>query len=58
MGAWAITYYTVTTIIAVFIGIVLVVIIKPGKGNRNSPMSSNASIESVQATDAFLDLIR
>ncbi|XP_053491460.1 excitatory amino acid transporter 1-like [Ictalurus furcatus] len=58
MGAWAIIYYTVTTIIAVFIGIVLVVIIKPGKGNRNSPMSSNASIESVQATDAFLDLIR
>lgn len=58
MGAWAIIYYMVTTFIAVFIGIVIVIIIQPGKGNRDSPMSSIGSIESVQAADAFLDLIR
>ncbi|KAM9461300.1 excitatory amino acid transporter 4 [Clarias gariepinus] len=58
MGARAVVYYMVTTIIAVFIGIVMVIIVKPGKGNRDSPMSSTGSIESVQAADAFLDLIR
>ncbi|KAF5910008.1 excitatory amino acid transporter 1-like [Clarias magur] len=58
MGARAVVYYMVTTLIAVFIGIVMVIIVKPGKGNRDSPMSSSGSIESVQAADAFLDLIR
>lgn len=58
MGVRAIIYYMLTTFIAVFIGIVLVVIIRPGKGNRDSPVSSSGTIESVQAADAFLDLIR
>ncbi|XP_017569797.1 excitatory amino acid transporter 4 isoform X2 [Pygocentrus nattereri] len=58
MGMRAIVYYMLTTLIAVFIGIVMVIIIRPGKGNRDSPVSSSGSIESVQAADAFLDLIR
>ncbi|XP_036442927.1 excitatory amino acid transporter 4 isoform X3 [Colossoma macropomum] len=58
MGVQAIIYYMLTTFIAVFIGIVMVIIIRPGKGNRDSPVSSSGSIESVQAADAFLDLIR
>ncbi|KAI4904233.1 hypothetical protein NFI96_031762 [Prochilodus magdalenae] len=58
MGVRAIIYYMLTTFIAVFIGIVMVIIIRPGKGNRDSPVSSSGSIESVQAADAFLDLIR
>lgn len=58
MGAWAIVYYMVTTFIAVFIGIIMVIIIKPGKGSRDSPKSTSGSVESVQAADAFLDLIR
>uniref|UniRef100_A0A8B9RJZ0 Amino acid transporter n=1 Tax=Astyanax mexicanus TaxID=7994 RepID=A0A8B9RJZ0_ASTMX len=58
MGVRAIVYYMLTTFIAVFIGIVMVIIIRPGKGNRDSPVSSSGSIESVQAADAFLDLIR
>nr|XP_055040201.1 excitatory amino acid transporter 4 isoform X1 [Misgurnus anguillicaudatus] len=58
MGIRAIIYYMVTTFIAVFIGIILVIIIKPGKGSRDSPMTSSGSIEPVQAADAFLDLIR
>ncbi|XP_061636324.1 excitatory amino acid transporter 4 isoform X2 [Phyllopteryx taeniolatus] len=58
MGARAVVYYMVTTLIAVFIGIVIVIIIKPGKGSRDSPMAQSRNVELVQATDAFLDLIR
>ncbi|XP_051528877.1 excitatory amino acid transporter 4 [Myxocyprinus asiaticus] len=58
MGIRAIIYYMVTTFIAVFIGIVIVIIIRPGKGSRDRPMASSGSIEPVQAADAFLDLIR
>ncbi|XP_077573299.1 excitatory amino acid transporter 4 [Stigmatopora nigra] len=58
MGARAVVYYMVTTLIAVFIGIVIVVIIKPGKGSRDRPMSKSGNVELVQASDAFLDLIR
>uniref|UniRef100_A0A1A8BK45 Amino acid transporter n=1 Tax=Nothobranchius kadleci TaxID=1051664 RepID=A0A1A8BK45_NOTKA len=58
MGARAVVYYMVTTLIAVFIGIVIVIIIRPGKGSRDSPVASSGTIEPVQAVDAFLDLIR
>ncbi|XP_060736682.1 excitatory amino acid transporter 1-like [Tachysurus vachellii] len=57
MGLRAIIYYIVTTLIAVFIGIVLVTSIRPGTGKRETPKSS-AGAESVTTTDAFLDLIR
>ncbi|XP_013869669.1 excitatory amino acid transporter 4 [Austrofundulus limnaeus] len=58
MGMRAVFYYLATTLIAVFIGIVIVMIIRPGKGNRDSPLLKSENIEPVQATDAFLDLIR
>uniref|UniRef100_A0A1A8FTR0 Amino acid transporter n=3 Tax=Nothobranchius korthausae TaxID=1143690 RepID=A0A1A8FTR0_9TELE len=58
MGVRAVVYYMVTTLIAVFIGIVIVIIIRPGKGSRDSPVVSSGTIEPVQAVDAFLDLIR
>ncbi|CAJ1060508.1 excitatory amino acid transporter 4 [Xyrichtys novacula] len=58
MGMRAVVYYMVTTLLAVFIGIVIVIIIRPGKGSRDSPMAKSGNIEPVQATDAFLDLIR
>lgn len=58
MGVRAVIYYMVTTLIAVFIGIVIVMIIRPGKGSRDSPMANGGNIEPVQAADAFLDLIR
>uniref|UniRef100_A0A3P9KZ35 Amino acid transporter n=1 Tax=Oryzias latipes TaxID=8090 RepID=A0A3P9KZ35_ORYLA len=58
MGARAVVYYMVTTLVAVFIGIVIVVIIRPGKGSRDSPVTKSGHIEPVQAADAFLDLIR
>nr|XP_020468704.1 excitatory amino acid transporter 1-like isoform X3 [Monopterus albus] len=58
MGVCAVVYYMVTTLIAVFIGIVIVMIVQPGKGSRDSPVVSTGNIEPVQAADAFLDLIR
>ncbi|XP_010869827.1 excitatory amino acid transporter 4 isoform X2 [Esox lucius] len=58
MGMRAVVYYMVTTLIAVFIGIVIVMVLKPGKGHRDSPVASSGTIEPVQAADAFLDLIR
>ncbi|KAI3368271.1 hypothetical protein L3Q82_007989 [Scortum barcoo] len=58
MGMRAVVYYMVTTLIAVFIGIVIVIIIRPGKGSRDSPVAKSGNIEPVQAADAFLDLIR
>uniref|UniRef100_A0A3Q3EM67 Amino acid transporter n=1 Tax=Labrus bergylta TaxID=56723 RepID=A0A3Q3EM67_9LABR len=58
MGMRAVVYYMVTTLLAVFIGIVIVIIIQPGKGSRDSPVAKSGNIEPVQAADAFLDLIR
>ncbi|XP_059923424.1 excitatory amino acid transporter 4 isoform X1 [Gadus macrocephalus] len=58
MGVRAVVYYTVTTLIAVFIGVVMVTIIRPGKGSRDSLMAAGGNTEPVQAADAFLDLIR
>lgn len=58
MGVRAIIYYVATTLIAVFIGVVMVTIIKPGKGTRETPMSASGRAEPVTTADAFLDLIR
>ncbi|XP_062869341.1 excitatory amino acid transporter 4 [Trichomycterus rosablanca] len=58
MGVRAIIYYIVTTFIAVFIGIGLVIIIKPGMGKRDSAVIISTRADSVTATDAFLDLVR
>uniref|UniRef100_A0A8C4WQ27 Amino acid transporter n=1 Tax=Gopherus evgoodei TaxID=1825980 RepID=A0A8C4WQ27_9SAUR len=57
MGIRAIVYYMSTTIIAVIIGIIVVVIIHPGKGTKEN-MHREGKIMKVTAADAFLDLIR
>lgn len=57
MGMRAVGYYTITTIIAVFIGIVMVLIIHPGKGSKDE-FTKQQQIEQVSPADAFLDLIR
>uniref|UniRef100_A0A3P8RVN8 Amino acid transporter n=1 Tax=Amphiprion percula TaxID=161767 RepID=A0A3P8RVN8_AMPPE len=57
MGMRAVVYYTTTTVIAVFIGIVMVLIIHPGKGSKDE-FTKPQQIEQVSAADAFLDLIR
>ncbi|XP_006000664.1 solute carrier family 1 member 3a isoform X2 [Latimeria chalumnae] len=57
MGIRAVVYYTTTTVIAVLIGIIIVMIIHPGKGTKED-MHREGKIEQVSAADAFLDLIR
>lgn len=58
MGMHAVVYYMVTTLIAVFIGIAVVLTIQPGKGSKDSPVGNSANLEPIQAIDAFLDLLR
>ncbi|CAO2592390.1 Excitatory amino acid transporter 1 [Lemmus lemmus] len=57
MGMRAVVYYMTTTIMAVVIGIVIVIIIHPGKGTKEN-MHREGKIVQVTAADAFLDLIR
>lgn len=57
MGMRAVVYYTTTTIIAVFIGIIMVLIIHPGRGTKDE-FTKHDKIEQVSPADAFLDLIR
>ncbi|KAL8177934.1 UNVERIFIED_CONTAM: Excitatory amino acid transporter 1 [Gekko kuhli] len=57
MGMRAVVYYMLTTVIAVFIGIFMVLIIHPGKGGKGQARSEG-KMEQVHATDAFMDLIR
>ncbi|XP_061456657.1 excitatory amino acid transporter 1-like [Rhineura floridana] len=57
MGVRAVVYYMMTTVIAVFIGICMVLIIHPGKGSKEK-MHREGTTEQVHTTDAFMDLIR
>lgn len=57
MGVRAVIYYMTTTVIAVFIGILIVLIIHPGKGSKEE-FGKQRTIEQVSPADAFLDLIR
>lgn len=58
VGLWAFCYYATTSVMAVFTGIVVVVLIKPGKtlGRTSAPPSGEK--ETMPTVDAFLDLIR
>lgn len=57
MGMRAVIYYMSTTFIAVFIGILVVLIIHPGRGSKEE-FGKQQTIEQVSPADAFLDLIR
>ncbi|XP_060929554.1 excitatory amino acid transporter 1-like isoform X2 [Limanda limanda] len=57
MGMRAVIYYMSTTFIAVFVGIIIVLIIHPGKGSKEE-FGKQQKIEQVSPADAFLDLIR
>ncbi|XP_028908102.1 excitatory amino acid transporter 4-like isoform X1 [Ornithorhynchus anatinus] len=57
MGVRAVVYYMVTTVLAVFTGILMVTIIHPGKGSKTT-LHREGQVEQVSAADAFMDLIR
>ncbi|KAL4658858.1 excitatory amino acid transporter 1-like [Arapaima gigas] len=48
MGVRAVVYYMVTTLLAVFIGIVVVIIVRPG-GDKDHSLPSRGNVEQVQA---------
>ncbi|XP_054842926.1 excitatory amino acid transporter 3 [Eublepharis macularius] len=58
IGLRAVVYYFFTTIIAVILGIVLVVTIKPGISQNAEEIDRMGSTPEVSTVDAMLDLIR
>ena len=57
MGGRAIIYYMTTTLIAVIIGIVLVLSIRPGK-QGSEDIDKQGKTKQVDALDALFDLVR
>ncbi|XP_054285385.1 excitatory amino acid transporter 1 isoform X1 [Macrosteles quadrilineatus] len=58
IGFRAITYYVATTTLAVFQGIVLVNVIKPGKNQGSSNITRTGSSRNVTTADTLMDLAR
>ncbi|XP_066036960.1 excitatory amino acid transporter 3 isoform X2 [Chamaea fasciata] len=58
IGLRAVVYYVSTTVIAVILGIILVVTIKPGVTQRASEIHRVGSTPEVNTVDAMLDLLR
>ncbi|KAM3654899.1 excitatory amino acid transporter 3 isoform X1 [Ammospiza nelsoni] len=58
IGLRAVVYYLCTTVIAVILGIILVVTIRPGVTQKASEIDRMGSTPEVNTVDALLDLIR
>ncbi|XP_060618257.2 excitatory amino acid transporter 3 [Anolis sagrei] len=58
IGLRAVVYYFVTTVLAVILGIVLVVTIKPGVSQKADDIDRMGSTPDVSTVDAMLDLVR
>lgn len=59
IGVRAVVYYLATTLLAIILGIILVVIIRPGKGGNDSTMGKeNVKAKPSTTPDTLLDLIR
>ncbi|GCC23419.1 excitatory amino acid transporter 3 [Chiloscyllium punctatum] len=58
VGVRAVIYYFSTTIIAVILGIVLVMTIKPGVSQKAEEIDRSGSTPEVTTVDALLDLLR
>nr|XP_033781393.1 excitatory amino acid transporter 3 [Geotrypetes seraphini] len=58
IGLRAVVYYFCTTVIAVVLGIVLVVTIKPGVSQNAEEIDRTGSTPEVTTVDAMLDLVR
>ncbi|XP_015600706.1 excitatory amino acid transporter 1 isoform X2 [Cephus cinctus] len=58
IGARAITYYMVTTISAVILGIILVISIRPGYSSEAEQEAKPSTVRNVTTIDTLMDLIR
>ncbi|KAL4640318.1 excitatory amino acid transporter 3-like [Arapaima gigas] len=58
IGLRVVTYYLSTTVIAVFLGIVLVVAAKPGVSQGAERTDWNGTTQDISTLDAMLDLLR
>lgn len=58
IGLCCVCYYAATSLLAVFTGIAVVVLIKPGRIPCNVTAPSHGDKEALHTVDAFLDLIR
>ncbi|XP_030852419.1 excitatory amino acid transporter 1-like [Strongylocentrotus purpuratus] len=59
LGLRAVLYYFTTTFIAVILGIILVMSIRPGaRGRSKDEIDTAGPVEEVNTADAFLDLLR
>ncbi|XP_072928639.1 excitatory amino acid transporter 3 isoform X3 [Hemitrygon akajei] len=58
VGVRAVVYYFSTTIVAVILGIVLVMTIKPGVSQKAEEIDRSGSTPEVTTVDALLDLLR
>uniref|UniRef100_A0A3Q1H040 Amino acid transporter n=1 Tax=Anabas testudineus TaxID=64144 RepID=A0A3Q1H040_ANATE len=58
IGLWAVIYYFSTTIIAVILGIILVMTIKPGVSQTADNIDRTGTTPNVTTTDTLLDLVR
>ena len=59
IGSRAITYYMSTTIIAAFLGVILVLTIHPGNPDLKKHLGEKTVVyQKVSSLDAFFDLVR
>lgn len=60
IGSRAIAYYMLTTVMAVILGIILVMVIEPGSGGKSNSETGVEKISSrnVTTADTILDLLR
>lgn len=61
IGIRAIVYYMVTTVMAVILGIILVLVIKPGKNSNDTEVENKMDVgatRNITTPDTLLDLVR
>lgn len=63
IGGRAILYYMITTIMAVILGIILVMTVRPGidrheKNSTEMAQTTSSQLRTITTTDAMLDLVR
>lgn len=58
LGLWSICYFSITSVIAVLTGIVVVVLIQPGRTPRETAAPSSGDRKQMATVDTILDLIR